>query len=173
MSITNNGKLAEREFEAYWRSRGKRAHLHRFTDAAEVTGLNHRKPTIMKKQPSDYLLTERGETVYAEVKSTENVRGFPLSLIGAFQLGSAEQVITAGGRYEFFVRRLHPTQPAWYRVPGGIILCRKGGNALQYLSWEELEPHRFLALRPGLLDELPPQNVRMKVPSILTPEDVR
>lgn len=172
MSVTNDGKLAEREFAAYWRGRGKRAHLHRFTDAAEVTGLNKRKPTMMKKQPSDYLLTDHGEMGYAEVKSTDNAKGFPLSLIGTYQLGSAEQVITAGGRYDFFIRRLHPTKPAWYRVPAGVVLCRKGSNQLQYLSWDELEPHRYPAIRPGLLDEQQPAR-RAKAPSILTPEDVR
>lgn len=135
----NTGTLAQDEFEAFWEGQGKAAHLHRFRDNKDIRGLNRNKALAAFKQPSDYLLTHQGITAYAEVKSTDNARGFPFSQIATYQLGSAERVVTAGGRYDFYIRRLHPTQGQWFRLPASVVL----DHDRRSLSWEDLQPFAF------------------------------
>ena len=135
--MTNTGKHAEAEFERYWAGHGKAAFLHRMTDASEVRGLNKGRPTAMRKQPADYILTAHGLTGFAEVKSTGGDR-FDFSLIKPFQFGCATRTIQAGGRYDIFVRRLHPTNPGWFKVPFETI----AGWPRKSMTWADLEIYR-------------------------------
>jgi hypothetical protein len=137
MSLKNDGRLAQREFEAYWEQQGKAAYLFRLTDAAEVAGMNAGRFSTVKKQPADYLLLDRGRLGFAEVKSTENPKGFRLSMLTEYQLGTMQRVTAAGGGYDVFVRRLGPAA-AWYRVPAVAVLAAETRS----LSWEQLEAMR-------------------------------
>lgn len=135
MSVKNDGRLAQDEFEAYWETWGKAAYLHRITDAAEVFGMNKRMANV-KKQPADYVLVHGSFCGYAEVKSTDNVRGFRLSMISAYQLGTMQRVVEAGGGYHVFVRRLG-VKAAWYRIPAAAIIHELGRS----FSWEWLDQY--------------------------------
>lgn len=136
-SHTNTGAQAEDEFEHHWQSQGKAAHLLRFRDNKDIRGLNRGKALAAFKQPSDYLLTHQGVTLYAEVKSSAHPTSFAFGLIAPYQLGSAERIVVAGGRYDFFVRRLHPTEGRWFRLPARVVLS----HPRRSLSWTELQPH--------------------------------
>ena len=100
-----------------------------------MRGLNHGRALNAFKQPSDYLLTFAGQTLFAEVKSTDNPTGFRLTQIAPHQLGSAQRVIAAGGRYDFFIR----SKDRWFRVPASVFLQWPRRS----LSWAEHEPYVF------------------------------
>ena len=131
----NTGALAEEEFESFWQAQGKSAHLVRFRDNKDMRGLNHGRALNAFKQPSDYLLTCQGQTLFAEVKSTDNPAGFRLAQIAPHQLGSAQRVVAAGGRYDFFIR----SKDRWFRVPAQVVLAATART----LRWADLEPYAF------------------------------
>ena len=135
----NTGAFAEEEFESFWQAQGKSAHLVRFRDNKDMRGLNHGRALNAFKQPSDYLLACQGQTLFAEVKSTDNPAGFRLAQIAPHQLGSAERVVAAGGRYDFFIRRIHPTAGRWFCVPAHVVLS----HSARTLRWADLEPYAF------------------------------
>ena len=117
--MRNTGKKSEEIFDDYWKGFGKEAFVHVFADSSKISGLNKNRIFNVPKQPSDRLVTFRGETFYAEVKSTVNKTSFSFKDIQPNQLGKSKQILAAGGKYLFFIHNLNSN--TWYRVPASII----------------------------------------------------
>lgn len=127
------GTNAQDEFEGYWHSMGKLAHLWRVPDAAELFGRNKRVVET-DGQPSDYLLTHAGLTSYVEVKGTMDPKGFALSGIRRPQWMHATMVAAAGGRYFFALRAFHELIDSWFVLPAVVVLSAKGK-----LRWDDID----------------------------------
>lgn len=137
--MRNTGKPSETNFLKIWRRVGKSAHVFKFTDASEATGQNGRV-TAIKAQPSDWLITYKGHTWYAETKSTTDVKKFAFSLLRKTQSAFAKMILAAGGEYIVYVHRLATDQ--WYAVPYDHIDClREAGKGS--MSWDELSPFEW------------------------------
>lgn len=111
-------KLAELFFEAHWKQFGKKAWVHRFTDAAQAIGMNGAK-TIAPAQPSDYFVVHNGESFFAEVKYSSDSTGFHHSNIRPKQMACARMSVPAGGTYLFFIKS--KVTGKWYCVPAFVI----------------------------------------------------
>jgi penicillin-binding protein-related factor A (putative recombinase) len=123
--VKNTGKASEGIFEDYWEAQGKSAFLFRFKDKSDIVGLNlklgnSRKLIAVPANPADYMLTVRGVTGYAEVKSTHDPTAFRKSLMKPYQLGSARRQVAAGGNYWVYVHRVD--YDTWYRIPAAFML---------------------------------------------------
>lgn len=132
----NLGGATQVDFENRLKRLGKAAYLYKLVDAAEIkgrTGIAGRA----RAQPSDYLLTYKGRTVYAEVKGCENTTSFPLSYLRDVQSAAARQIIAAGGEYLVFIKQL--TTGLWFSVPHGVLHALAGDN--KSVKWEALAPH--------------------------------
>lgn len=130
----NDGKVAEAWFEAHFASFGKQVMMHVFEDMYQArfkTG----KGALTKAQPADYLITENGITLFAEVKSSENVTSFPFSDIRTSQWQTARKQVAAKGEYDFFILNL--TKNAWYRVPAKYLLEHKD-SGFRSIKWKLL-----------------------------------
>lgn len=138
--MRNTGKSYEAEFEEYWEKKGKAVFLHRVTDAAEVRGRSEpgaRFAARVKKQPSDYILTEDGLTRYAEVKSSSGLTSFAFSQFEDGQRSAMLKQTVAGGMYEVFIYSI--AKMKWYRVPAGVILSQWKIKAS--IKWTDLEEY--------------------------------
>ena len=114
---------------------GKRVFVYRVTDSREVRGLSgsgHTKP-----QPADFVVTEDGDTYYAEVKSSVSKTSFPLSSIRPSQRSAATRQTRAGGKYFFFLHCL--PRGAWFKVPAQVVLNAPARS----LPWASLEDYRW------------------------------
>ena len=131
--MTNTGKVSEAIFEGFFLKLGKRAFVHRVTDAAEVRGRSQGLNIIVKKQPSDYIVTANGEMFYAEVKSTEDKTAFRKSQIEDGQWVAAVKQTAAGGDYFFFVHALKSN--LWYCIPAAHLIKSEAKS----WKWEELK----------------------------------
>ena len=129
-------KQVEKEFEAIFTAKGKKAFVHRVTDTAAAKATSGKK-AFVKAQPSDYIVTDNGLTYFAEVKSSEHVTSFPHSNIQKFQLASARRITTAGGVYIFFLKNLNTG--TWYCVPAEVIIASEKAST----RWEDIEPYRW------------------------------
>lgn len=132
----NTGKPSERDFLQFFKKLGKRAFVHRLVDSADLRGLNN-SPVRAPEQPADWVVTENGETYYAEVKSTTNKTSFPFSLITTNEEKSAKMQLAAGGKYMFFIHSLEKQQ--WFKVPASIVLSHNKRS----FKWDELIPYRW------------------------------
>lgn len=132
----NLGGATQAEFEKRVASYGKQAFLYKLVDAAEIRG---RTGTVgrARAQPSDYLLTYKGQTSYAEVKSCDNKTSFPMSYIRDVQHAAARQVIAAGGQYLVFIKRLEVGN--WYCVPYQAF----PQTDVKSVKWETLAPYEW------------------------------
>ena len=139
MTIKNTGKPSEKLFDDAWKRLGKVAHVFAFTDASEATGTNKRR-THIKAQPSDRLVTFRGVTWFAEVKSTVHETRFDFSLLRTTQGAYAAMIIAAGGVYYAYVHRL--ATDVWYRLSYQEIQAVKDAGRAS-LRWDELEGNRW------------------------------
>ncbi len=132
----NLGGATQVDFENRLKRLGKAAYLYKLVDAAEIrgrTGIAGRA----RAQPSDYLLTYKGRTAYAEVKGCENTTSFPLSYLRDVQSSAARQIIAAGGEYLVFIKRL--PDRGWYCVPYQTLIHLAADN--KSVKWETLAPH--------------------------------
>lgn len=134
----NSGKSYEQDFEEFWHHQGKSVFLHRVTDQAEVVGRSDRRAGIrVKKQPSDYILTEGGRMMYAEVKSCSGLTSFPFSQFEDGQRAAMLRQTAAGGIYDVFVYSI--AKMRWYRIPAGVILSV--WKTRKSIPWDEMEPY--------------------------------
>jgi penicillin-binding protein-related factor A (putative recombinase) len=135
----NSGKPSESLFEGVWLRLGKRAYCYRIADAAEVRGRTG-KIGVTRATPSDYIVSFDGETIYAEVKSTQEKTSFPFSLLKKGQNAAAPQVVSAGGSYIVFVH--HLITGTWYALPWQVIQAVKDlGRAS--IPWTELDNFKW------------------------------
>lgn len=133
----NTGKPSEQKFVEIYKKLGKRAFVHRVVDAAEVRGRTKNGAAWVRKQPSDWLVTEDGIMFYGETKSSSNKTSFPFSDITPHQKGSARKQIAAGGEYYFFIHRLATDD--WYKLPAQVVLDSEKSS----IKWTELEPYKW------------------------------
>lgn len=132
----NTGKPSERLWLDAWALKGKAAWTHRFVDAAEIRGKTGKVAVGASSQPSDFLLVYNGETVFCEVKSTQNVASFPFSLLNTNQSAEARMILAAGGSYKVFVHAMITNR--WYCVPYDLItLTRAAGRSS--IKWADLD----------------------------------
>lgn len=134
----NLGGATQADFENRIARLGKAAYLYKLVDAAEIrgrTGVAGRA----RAQPSDYLLTYKGRTAYAEVKGCENTTSFPLSYLRDVQSSAARQVVAAGGEYLLFIKQL--ATGIWFSVPHGVLYALAGDN--KSVKWEALAPFKW------------------------------
>lgn len=136
-AMSGKGKASERMFEDIFKKLGKRAFVYRFPDKAEVRGRTQNGAVWMRKQPSDYLVTENGVTYYAEVKSSQQKTSFPFSKIQPYQKGSARRQVAAGGLYFFFLHNL--TTGDWYKVPAEVILNSDKSS----VRWADVDSYKW------------------------------
>ena len=132
-----NWQDAEKEFENYFRSRGKRSHVHRFEDTKAVRGRT-KGNGFAAAQPSDYLVTDEGSSFYAEVKFCNNKISFPFGSIRPSQWTAARRVTAAGGSYYFYI---YSTEVGtWFRVPASTLI----NSDKRSMKWSELAQHKWI-----------------------------
>lgn len=134
-------KDAEDEFVSFFAPFGKHAHVQRLSDTAFVRGSTGKSTSIKDAQPSDFIITVKGCTAYAEVKSTISEPSFPFSLIKKNQWSAAKQVVAAQGRYYFWIKR--ESAGHWYMVPAHIFLAHDARS----MRWDDLEPYQHAHTR--------------------------
>lgn len=133
---------AEDEFDAYIASLGKRAWVHKLTDAAEVRGRTGRIGK-MRDQPCDRIVVIDGQTYFAEIKSTSDPTAFRFSLLRKKQMAHAKLIQAAGGTYLVFLKRNETGE--WFRIPyDAIRKCNR-----KSLRWDELKEFHFSDIQPG------------------------
>jgi penicillin-binding protein-related factor A (putative recombinase) len=115
--MQNTGKPSEDIFEENMKALG--AHVYRFEDHADVNKSRVRK-RIVSSKPSDYLVTEKGLTAYAEVKSIAESPRFDFSRIEKRQWREATKVTKAGGLYYFYLHFI--SIDGWFKVPASLLL---------------------------------------------------
>lgn len=130
-------KQAEATVYKYF-SEKKGSFIHRFIDThdinAQLNRFKDRAPIVFVGQrPSDFIAIEDGITFFAEVKSTENVRGVTSALF-AEQDGMRKRILKANGLYFYFIYSIF--NKSWYKVPGRII------EEKENRKWEELEQYK-------------------------------
>lgn len=136
----NTGKKSEKIFEERLDRYGKDCVYFRLVDASEITGRTGKVAVSARAQPSDYIVTYKGKTAYAEVKSTQNPTSFPFSLLKKTQTAAATMVVAAGGDYYVFAHNLLTDQ--WYRFPYSLVQ-RTQASGKQSIPWGELETYAW------------------------------
>ena len=129
-------KKAENDFKNAFSALGKEAVVLRFSDAAEAKVLNG-KFAKARAQASDFLVVVRGETFFAEVKSSEEKVSFPHSNIRPHQWARSKQIMLAGGRYFFFVKA--EAYGVWYRIPAEILHASERKST----RWSDIERYSW------------------------------
>lgn len=129
--MKNTGEPSEIRFQEIMQKGCKSAYVFRLPDTKEVRGRVGKG--WVRAQPSDYIVTEKGLTYYAEVKSTWDPKRFKKSLITTDQRKAAKLQVRAKGKYYFFVHRLAANR--WYKIPAEFILLGTNSSFL----WEDLE----------------------------------
>lgn len=130
-------KNTEEEFEGIFTANGKDAFVFRLSDtaAAKATG---GKGAFVKAQPSDFIVTNKGHTFYAEVKSARDEISFPHSNIRPFQMASSRRIVKAGGDFVFFLKNLLTNQ--WYCVPAQVIHAAEKKST----RWADIEQYKWV-----------------------------
>lgn len=131
---------AEAEFES-WFSGTKLAYAYKFEDARAVMGALQSRKVIVQGRPSDYLVTDRGVTFFAEVKSSENPTSFALAGIQKAQWNAARQVSAANGLYFFYIRK-EPEQ-IWFKV-SAVFFISLADAGIKSIKWEFLNQYRYI-----------------------------
>lgn len=112
---TNNGKAAEKAFEAYWLGTG---HVERLRDKQDLVALNNGLKGLADfSKPSDFLVSSPDhEMHYAEVKSTQHAERFAFSNIRPAQSSAAlREAIRGRGAYIFYIFSYQHGQ--WFVMP--------------------------------------------------------
>ena len=121
-------------------NRNKETVCTRFIDSADINRESYKRGAHFTAtgiaQPSDLLVTDYGNTFYAEVKCTENERGITQSLIKR-QAGSRRRILAALGTYVYYVYSIVRRQ--WYEIPGDFFEERNEGT----IYWQELEQYEI------------------------------
>jgi penicillin-binding protein-related factor A (putative recombinase) len=137
--MKNNGKPTEALFEDSIRAAGKEAYAYRIKDAAAIRGITGRVGNGVDATPSDYICAAKGNTFFAEVKSTQDEKRFPFSLLKKGQTSHGKQIVAAGGLYLVFVHRL--TTDQWYVLPLNDVFSHEATTGERSIRWEEMEKY--------------------------------
>lgn len=129
---------AEQEFVKIIEGYGKKAFLYRVTDTREAS--RGKTKVLIKKTPSDFILTHDGDMCYAEVKSCSNKTSFPFSAFTEGQMRAIIRQDRAGGCYCAYIK--NENTGIWYKLFGGVILgyIERGHKSI---SWEELKEFKW------------------------------
>lgn len=123
-------------FNYYNEELGKDSLCTRFIDSADINRLSYKVgkkfTAVNVSQPSDLLITVKGWTFYAEVKSTEDPVSVKSSLVKQ-QSGSRRRVLAAGGDYRYFIYSIHHKQ--WYFL--------KAEELTTPMKWANLERYKI------------------------------
>lgn len=112
-------------------NRNKSCCCFRFSDTHDTfQGRGH--GVVLSKAPSDFIVTNFGRVFFAEVKSTENLRGTTKKLFDQ-QAARRNQILTAGGDYEYFV--YSEARDKWYVLAGQAV------RNCPTRTWEDLDPY--------------------------------
>lgn len=100
--MKNDGKEAERSFEAYWKERG---HVQRLRDKKDLMGINGGRMVADFAKPSDFIVSAPDVLLhYAEVKSTMHKTAFEFKCIQPGQHNAAMLEASRGsGSYNFYI----------------------------------------------------------------------
>lgn len=130
-------KQTEVDFVNFFTPYGKDACVVRLTDtaAAKATSGKH---AFVQAQPSDFLLTLKGVTHYAEVKSTKDPTSFRFANIKKGQWAASKKVSGAGGSYLFFIK--HLLTGIWYVVPAQVLHAQR---PIKSIKWTQLENFKW------------------------------
>lgn len=118
-------KISQDLFEKQGLALGKSCFIHRFFDNSDLMNRGNRGHASLPRSPSDYLVTMKGMTFYAEVKGTEKYQ-LPLSRIEPAQWGAMQKVSYAHGRYFVFVYQI--IEKKWEVIPHWNLLSLLSGN---------------------------------------------
>lgn len=126
--MKNTGKPSEEIFDTHFLRLGKRAYVHKFTDASEVTGMNKGRVgsgfVNVKAQPADRLVVLDGQMFLAEVKSSTALHDrFDTKLLKKGQNAAGAQAIAAGGAYWIYYH--HIATGEWFRFPYSLVRAHK------------------------------------------------
>lgn len=130
-------KKVEQEFVDFFDQYGKDACVIRLSDTAQAKATSG-KGAFIQAQPSDFLLTLKGVTHYAEVKSTQNVNSFPFSNIKKGQWAASKKVVGAGGSYFFFIKNLNTD--TWYIVPAKVLHAQRPKKSIK---WNQIKDYEW------------------------------
>lgn len=139
----NYASLAEKKVWSYFRDGTKTRTIHRFNDTKDANAGRFRDPyskiTTVKECPSDFIVTDKGQMFFAEVKTTIDRMGVKKNL---FEQQSKERtlILSAGGKYYYFIYSI--TFGSWYKVPAQVIVEKPNR------SWFELLAYKIDYLEP-------------------------
>lgn len=126
-------KSIEEAFDSFWS--GKESFCFQFHDTRAAMGAGKTQRVFTAAHPSDFLVTDKGETFYAEVKSCENPTSFAFSNVQTAQWSAARQVGRANGKYFFFL--FSHSKSSWFKIPG-LILVNMKLEGKKSVKWAEL-----------------------------------
>lgn len=129
-------KKAEHDFEDFFLDAGKDVYVHRLPDTA-VAKATGGKGGFIAAQPADYVVTLKGETFYAEVKSTIDEKTFHFSNIRKQQMAASRRIIRAGGKYLFFIKSLEWDR--WYCLCASVL----HNHPTKSMTWEQLKAYEY------------------------------
>lgn len=127
---------AEKDFVGFFTGYGKEACVIRLTDTAAAKAVGG-KTAFVAAQPSDFLLTIKGTTHYAEVKSSSSAVSFSFSKIQKGQWNMSRRIARAGGSYLFFVKNELTGQ--WYLIPAAVL----HNHPNKSIKWKEIEAYKW------------------------------
>ena len=119
----------------YFNNKSKESVCVRFQDtldASKKSGLfskNSPRLIPMERNPSDFMITDNGDTYYAEVKHTENTTYITSSLLSEQKM-FRDRILKAGGKYIYYIYADNIHQ--WYAIPGQVFKDRSN------VKWKEL-----------------------------------
>lgn len=128
---------AEEEFESFFPSKSQ--FLFKFHDTRAAMGVTGTRNVKTTEHPSDYILTDNGVMLYAEVKSSENKTSLSFSNIQKGQWSAAIRQVAAGGLYIFFIYSFHLKM--WYKVPARVLIEQQ--QIRQSIKWSELSDYEW------------------------------
>jgi hypothetical protein len=128
----------------YFNSKGKKSICIRFQDTLDASKrvdgyrYNPAKLVVMDKNPSDFIITDNGETYYAEVKHTQNTSHISSSLLRQQKM-YRERILACGGKYMYYIYAEDIHQ--WYAIPGEFFVDK--GD----VKWKEVGKYMINYLR--------------------------
>ncbi len=131
-------EIAQDDFVAAFPS--KNQFVFQFHDARAAMGAAQSRRVFTTQHPSDFLVTDHGQTFYAEVKSCSDEVSFAFGNIQKGQWIAATRVNAAGGCYYFYLKSEYHKQ--WYKVPACVILEHYHGGQ-KSIKWNLLVPYMW------------------------------
>ena len=121
-------------------NRNKETVCTRFIDSADINRESYKRGVRFTAtnivQPSDLLVTDDGETFYAEVKCTDNPFGITQSLVKQ-QAGSRKRILRARGAYVYYI--YSSARKEWYEIPGEYFELTPKGT----IYWDNLSNYKI------------------------------